>query len=66
MIKNSLTLNEFIIENQKDFKYFSRELSKLINSIGLAAKIINHQFNKAGLVDLLGAAGDITVQGEDQ
>ena len=66
MKKNNLTLGEFIIENQKDFKYSSGELSKLINSIRLAAKIVNHEVNKAGLADILGAAGDANIQGEDQ
>ena len=66
MDKNQLTLGEFIIENQKDFKYSSGELSKLINSIRLAAKIVNHQVNKAGLVDILGTAGETNIQGEDQ
>jgi fructose-1,6-bisphosphatase I len=66
MEKNNLTLGEFIIENQKDFKYSSGELSKLINSIRLAAKIVNHEVNKAGLADILGAAGDTNIQGEDQ
>ena len=66
MNKNQITLGEFIIENQKHFKYSSGELSKLINSIRLAAKIVNHQVNKAGLVDILGPAGDTNIQGEDQ
>ena len=66
MYKNQLTLGEFIIENQKDFKYSSGELSKLINSIRLAAKIVNHQVNKAGLVDILGDIGETNIQGEDQ
>lgn len=60
------TLGEFIIENQKQFKYSSGELSRLINSIRLAAKVVNHEVNKAGLVDILGAAGDTNIQGEDQ
>lgn len=60
------TLGEFIIENQSEFKYSSGELSRLINSIRLAAKVVNHEVNKAGLVDILGAAGDMNVQGEDQ
>jgi fructose-1,6-bisphosphatase I len=42
MEKNNTTLGEFIIENQKDFKYSSGELSKLINSIRQAAKTVNH------------------------
>jgi len=60
------TLGEFIIENQKDFKYSSGELSRLMNSIRLAAKVVNHEVNKAGLVDILGNAGDTNIQGEDQ
>ena len=66
MNKNNVTLGEFIINNQNDFKYSSGELSSLINSIRLAAKIVNHEVNKAGLVDILGAAGETNIQGEDQ
>ena len=60
------TLGEFIIENQEAFQYSSGELSRLINAIRLAAKVVNHEVNKAGLVDILGAAGDMNIQGEDQ
>lgn len=64
---NSLkTLGEFIIENQEQFQYAEGELSRLMNSITLAAKVVNHEVNKAGLVDILGAAGDVNVQGEQQ
>ena len=66
MPNKNKTLGEFIIENQTEFKYSSGELSRLINSIRLAAKVVNHEVNKAGLVDILGAAGDTNVQGEDQ
>lgn len=60
------SLGEFIIENQSEFKYSSGELSRLINSIRLAAKVVNHEVNKAGLVDILGGVGDTNIQGEDQ
>ena len=60
------TLGEFIIENQSSFKHSSGELSRLINSIRLAAKVVNYEVNKAGLVDVLGSFGDTNVQGEDQ
>ncbi len=66
MPKKNKTLGEFIIENQSSFQYSSGELSKLINAIRLAAKVVNHEVNKAGLVDILGAAGDTNIQGEDQ
>ena len=66
MAQKNTTLGEFIIGNQEEFKYSSGELSRLINSIRLAAKVVNHEVNKAGLVDILGAAGDTNIQGEDQ
>ncbi len=66
MARKNQTLGEFIIENQTEFKYSSGELSRLINSIRLAAKVVNHQVNKAGLVDIVGAVGETNIQGEDQ
>lgn len=66
MLKKNQTLGEFIIENQASFKYSSGELSSLLNSIRLAAKVVNHEVNKAGLVDILGSAGDLNIQGENQ
>ena len=66
MKNDNLTLGEFIIENQKHYKYTSGEFSRLLSSIKLAAKIVNYKVNKAGLVDILGAAGDTNIQGEDQ
>ncbi len=58
------TLNEFIIERQSDFPYAKGELSRLLTHIGLAAKIVNREVNKAGLVDILGEAGGTNIQGE--
>ena len=66
MSHKNQTLGEFIIKNQASFKYSYGELSKLFNSIRLAAKVVNHEVNKAGLVDIIGAAGDTNIQGEDQ
>jgi len=66
MAKKNQTLGEFIIENQSDFAFSSGELSRLINSIRLAAKVVNHEVNKAGLVDIIGAYGETNIQGEDQ
>ncbi len=66
MDKKNKTLGEFIIENQAEFQYSSGELSKLINAIRLAAKVVNHEVNKAGLIDILGAAGETNIQGENQ
>jgi len=66
MAHQNKTLGEFIINKQAEFKYSSGELSRLINSIRLAGKIVNHEVNKAGLVDILGTAGAENIQGEDQ
>lgn len=66
MSKTNQTLGEFIIDNQADFPYASGELSRLMNGIRLAAKMVNHEVNKAGLVDITGAAGEVNIQGEDQ
>lgn len=66
MVRKNQTLGEFIIENQSAFPYSSGELSRLINSIRLAAKVVNHKVNKAGLVDIIGAAGETNIQGEEQ
>lgn len=66
MKKRNTTLGEFIIEKQEEFKYSSGELSRIINAIRLAAKVVNYKVNKAGLVDIVGAAGEQNVQGEDQ
>ncbi len=58
------TLGQFIIEKQDDFPYSKGELSRLLRDIGIAAKIINREVNKAGLADILGETGDNNVQGE--
>ena len=60
------TLGEFIVAKQHDFPHASGELSSLIGSIKLAAKIVNREINKAGLVDITGASGDENIQGEQQ
>jgi len=60
------TLGQFIIEKQADFPYAKGELSRLLRDIGIASKIVNREVNKAGLVDILGDAGTINIQGEGQ
>lgn len=60
-----LTLDEFTIQQLRNFPNATGELSSLLRDIGLAAKRVNVEVNKAGLVDILGDAGTINVQGED-
>ena len=58
------TLGQFIIERQADYPYSKGELSRLLRDIGIAAKIVNREVNKAGLADILGEAGETNIQGE--
>jgi fructose-1,6-bisphosphatase I len=60
-----LTLDEFTIQQLRDFPKATGELSSLLRDIGLAAKRVNVEVNKAGLVDILGDVGSVNVQGED-
>jgi fructose-1,6-bisphosphatase I len=60
-----LTLDEFTIQQLRNFPHATGELSGLLRDIGLAAKRVNVEVNKAGLVDILGDAGAVNVQGED-
>ena len=59
------TLDEFTIQQMRDFPNATGELSSLLRDIGLAAKRVNVEVNKAGLVDILGDAGTTNIQGED-
>ncbi|HQW44830.1 MAG TPA: fructose-bisphosphatase class I, partial [Chitinophagaceae bacterium] len=59
------TLDEFTIQQLRDFPQATGELSHLLRNIGLAAKRVNTEVNKAGLVDILGDTGTTNVQGEE-
>jgi fructose-1,6-bisphosphatase I len=60
------TLNEFILERQAEFPFATGDLTRILNDIALASKIVNREVNRAGLVDILGAQGNVNVQGEQQ
>ncbi|GAA4387546.1 class 1 fructose-bisphosphatase [Hymenobacter koreensis] len=60
------TLDRFIMRKQEDFPYATGELSQLLRDIALAAKIVNREINRSGLIDIAGAYGQQNVQGEDQ
>lgn len=59
-----MTLPRHILEGEKLHPEATGELSTILNQLGLAAKIISLEVNKAGLVDILGFTGDSNVQGE--
>lgn len=59
------TLDEFTIQQLRDFPQATGELSGLLRDIGRASKRVNVEVNKAGLVDILGDFGSTNVQGEE-
>jgi fructose-1,6-bisphosphatase I len=60
------TVQQHILQEQKRFPGASGEFSWLLSAITLATKMIQARVRRAGLSDILGAAGDINVQGEVQ
>lgn len=59
-----ITLEEYIIQAQNKFPGATGELSQLLRDIGLAAKIISREVNKAGITNILGEDGSTNVHGE--
>ncbi|MCX6247502.1 MAG: class 1 fructose-bisphosphatase [Bacteroidetes bacterium] len=60
------TLTEFIIEKQAEYPQASGNLTRLLNDIGIAAKFVNREVNRAGLGEVMGYVGEVNVQGEEQ
>lgn len=61
-----ITLDEFILRSEKDFDFPAGELTGLLRDIGVAAKIVNREVNKAGLVNITGVANSGENQSGDQ
>lgn len=59
-------LDRFIKNNQDQFQYATGELSQLLRDIALASKVVNREVNKAGLIDIMGAAGSSNLTGDQQ
>ncbi len=60
------TLTQFIVERQAQYPHAKGALTRLLNDIATAAKIVNREINAAGLVDILGYEGSDNIQGEAQ
>lgn len=60
------TLDQFILEQQDRFPHSTGAFSRLLRDFGLAAKIVNRDMRKAGLMDIYGSTGETNVQGEVQ
>jgi fructose-1,6-bisphosphatase I len=64
-IEVGITLERFIIEEQRTHPGARGEFSGLLSQITLAGKIISREVNKAGLAEILGLTGRKNVHGED-
>lgn len=62
--RNILTLEEFRKQELRSLPNATGELSNLLRDIALAAKRVNVEVNKAGLVDILGPTGSTNIQNE--
>jgi fructose-1,6-bisphosphatase I len=61
-----VTIERFILEQERLHPEATGELTQLLYDIALAAKVISGYVRRAGLVDVLGAFGKTNVQGEEQ
>ena len=60
------TLEQFIIEQQELFSHSTGSFSRLLRDLSVAAKVVNSNIRRAGLLDVLGESGEVNVQGEVQ
>jgi fructose-1,6-bisphosphatase I len=61
-----MTLEQFIIDQQERFPHSTGAFSRLIRDLSIASKIINRNIQRAGILDVVGEAGEVNVQGEVQ
>ncbi|HVB31408.1 MAG TPA: class 1 fructose-bisphosphatase [Gemmatimonadaceae bacterium] len=61
-----VTIERFIIEQERQHPDASGDLSNILYDLALAAKMITNKVRSAGLVDILGSAHMENVQGEIQ
>jgi len=61
-----VTISRFLVEEEHRHPDATGKFTNLLHDIALAAKVIGREVNKAGLVDIMGHAGDENVHGEAQ
>ncbi len=61
-----VTVQQHILQEQQRFPGASGEFSWLLSGVTLATKMIQAQVRRAGLLDILGTAGETNIQGEIQ
>jgi len=61
-----MTLNRHLVDQERLYPDATGAFTNLLSDIAIGAKLISHQVNKAGLLDIIGAVGTENVFGEDQ
>lgn len=61
-----MTLNRHLVDQERLYPDATGAFTNLLSDIAIGAKLISHQVNKAGLLDIMGAVGTENVFGEDQ
>ena len=64
MPNRAISLSQFLLQQERKHPGASGELTDLLHDIELAAKLINREVVRAGLVDILGYTGGTNVHGE--
>ncbi len=67
MDTNLITIEAFIMEQERShYPEATGVFSNLLYDIALVAKVVSRDIRRAGLMDILGRAGGVNVQGEQQ
>jgi len=64
MPHRAITLGQFVLQQERAYPEASGEFTRVLIDIALAAKMINREVTRAGLVDILGYTGSENVHGE--
>ncbi|UCG78103.1 MAG: class 1 fructose-bisphosphatase [Nitrospirota bacterium] len=65
MAKIGMDLNRFILEEERKHKSASGSFSLALTAIESASKIVSAKVSKAGLSNILGAADEVNISGDD-
>ncbi|MBP8864778.1 MAG: class 1 fructose-bisphosphatase [Anaerolineae bacterium] len=66
MFSKIITMEQHILEQERIHPEATGAFTNLLYDIALAAKIISREIRRAGLGDIIGKAGTVNVQGEEQ
>lgn len=61
---NLITIERHILDQERQSPEATGQLTRLLYQIAYAAKVINREVRRAGLIDILGTTGETNVQGE--